>query len=98
MLSRVLVAALMFVAMSAHAGDGFDMPGSDYANFNASSPFICRDSCGGDTRCQAWVWVKPGVQGPNAQCWLKDKARTRTVAWPGPTRGPASKVRAGTAG
>jgi hypothetical protein len=73
MLIRFLVIALMSVPLVAHAGDGFDMPGSDYANFAASSPFTCRNSCGGDTRCQAWAWVKPGVQGPNAQCWLKDR-------------------------
>ncbi len=73
MIGRLLGSALVFVAAMSHAGDGFDMPGSDYANFPATSPFICRDSCSGDAHCQAWAWVKPGVQGPNAQCWLKDK-------------------------
>lgn len=73
MIIRFFFSALAFIGMAAHAGDGFDMPGSDYEHFSATSPFICRDSCGGDTRCQAWTWVKPGIQGPNAQCWLKTK-------------------------
>ena len=74
MFNRILLLAAALIGMSARAGDGFDMPGSDYAHFAATSPFICRDSCGGDTRCRAWTWVKPGVQGPNAQCWLKTTA------------------------
>jgi hypothetical protein len=73
MFSRLISSLFVAIPLLAHAGDGFDMPGSDYANFTAGTPFICRNSCGGDTRCQAWAWVKPGVQGPNAQCWLKDR-------------------------
>lgn len=51
---------------------GFDLPGSDYVNFSAGSASVCRDSCGGEPRCQAWSWVKPGIQGPTGVCWLKD--------------------------
>lgn len=51
--------------------DGINMPGFDYSNFNATSPAICRDSCGGDPKCQGWTWVKPGFQGPSGHCWLK---------------------------
>ncbi|QPF75947.1 apple domain-containing protein [Roseateles sp. DAIF2] len=58
---------------TAHAVDGIDLPGFDYANFNADSPPVCRNSCGGDSRCQAWTWVKPGVQGPTGRCWLKSR-------------------------
>ena len=72
MLKQLLVGAFVLIALSVRAGDGYDMPGSDYVNFSAATPFICRDTCGGDTRCTAWTWVKPGVQGPNAQCWLKN--------------------------
>ncbi|MEO6422417.1 MAG: PAN domain-containing protein, partial [Candidatus Nitrotoga sp.] len=72
----LVVAAVLVFSISAHAVDGFNLPGSDYANFNAHSTFVCRNSCGGDPRCQAWTWVKPGIQGPNGQCWLKDKVPT----------------------
>jgi hypothetical protein len=51
-----------------------DRPGSDYNNFDlaAADPNDCRAACESDgSRCQAWTFVKPGVQGPSARCWLK---------------------------
>src|SRR5947207_13798979 len=69
----VFSAAFLVSCLPAFAVDGFNMPGLDYANFNADTSFICRDSCGGDSRCQGWTWVKPGLQGPNGHCWLKFK-------------------------
>jgi hypothetical protein len=51
--------------------DGFNQPGADYRNFEADSWFACRNTCGGESRCQAWTWVKPGIQGPRGRCWLK---------------------------
>lgn len=50
---------------------GVDLPGHDYANFPAPSAYVCRTSCGGESRCQAYSWVRPGVQGPEGRCWLK---------------------------
>ncbi len=78
MRAYLLVAAAMLLVffIPAHAVDGFNLPGSDYANFNAHSAFVCRNSCGGDSRCQAWTWVKPGIQGPSGHCWLKDRIPT----------------------
>ena len=35
-------------------------------------PECCRDACKKDRRCKAYTWVKPGVQGPTARCWLKN--------------------------
>ncbi len=58
-------------------GSGFeyntDRAGSDYRNFNLASPRPedCRDACYGDPHCRAWTYVRPGVQGPQARCWLK---------------------------
>src|SRR5262245_51200379 len=47
--------------------------GSDYSNFDLSeaSPLPCQLACLNDARCRAFTYVKPGVQGPNARCWLK---------------------------
>jgi hypothetical protein len=55
------------------AGANIDRPGADFANFdlNGAFPSDCRDACARDGRCQAWTFVKPGVQGPKARCWLK---------------------------
>lgn len=74
-LTRVylLSAAVTLLPLAVYAVDGFDLPGSDYVNFNASSAFVCRNTCGGDSRCQAWTWVKPGIQGPTGRCWLKHR-------------------------
>jgi hypothetical protein len=51
-----------------------DRPGGDYRNFDLStaSHESCRVACRGDARCKAYTYVKPGVQGPKARCWLKD--------------------------
>lgn len=65
--------AMLLVYTPADAVDGFNMPGSDYGNFIADSWVLCRNTCGGESRCQGWTWVKPGIQGPKGHCWLKDR-------------------------
>jgi hypothetical protein len=74
--SRFFAALFLLFPLPALAVDGFNLPGSDYANFNAGSPTVCRNTCGGDSRCQAWTWVKPGIQGPSGHCWLKHRLPT----------------------
>jgi PAN domain len=52
-----------------------DRPGSDYNNFDLTSaePNLCKSACERDgPKCNAWTFVRPGVQGPNARCWLKN--------------------------
>jgi len=51
-----------------------DRPGSDYRDFDLPQAMAeaCRDACAGDPQCRAFTYVKPGVQGPNARCWLKE--------------------------
>jgi hypothetical protein len=48
-------------------------PGHDYKNFDLPhpEPELCRDACLNDPQCRAFTYIKPGVQGPNAHCWLK---------------------------
>ena len=50
-----------------------DRPGGDFRNFDlaAANPNLCKAACDGDGQCQAWTFVRPGVQGPKARCWLK---------------------------
>lgn len=67
-----IVIGLWIISANAAPGvKGWNAPGSDYDNFNAASPLICHNSCGGDPRCSAWTWVKPGIQGKAGHCWLK---------------------------
>lgn len=66
-----IVAAALAAAGPAAAVDGTNLPGRDYTHFSAPTAQSCRNSCGGEAQCQAYTWVKPGFQGPAAQCWLK---------------------------
>lgn len=57
---------------------GADRAGSDYRNFEVGNAdlrdqpeLICQTACQKDAQCRAWTYVKPGVQGPKARCWLK---------------------------
>lgn len=54
--------------------NGIDRPGQDYKNFDLSAPdpAACRKACEAEAQCRAWAYVKPGVQGPSARCWLKN--------------------------
>lgn len=54
--------------------------GSDYRNFNLDQPdpVLCEDACKNEDQCKAWVYVKPGVQGPQAKCWLKNTVPGKT--------------------
>lgn len=51
-----------------------DRRGLDYTSFDLSAPdpALCLNRCEQDTACRAWTYVKPGVQGPKARCWLKN--------------------------
>jgi len=70
---RALLVAIAFTIFPwpALAVDGVNLPGRDYANFPSPSASVCRNTCGGESRCQAYTWVKPGIQGPVGRCWLK---------------------------
>jgi hypothetical protein len=46
----------------------------DYRSFDlpAPRPELCRDACWREPQCRAFTYVRPGVQGPHARCWLKN--------------------------
>lgn len=50
-----------------------DRPGQDLRSFDLprADPELCRAACAQESRCQAYTYVKPGVQGAKARCWLK---------------------------
>jgi hypothetical protein len=54
---------------------GVNRPGQDYKNFDLAASIAgfdpCKSACESDANCKAWTFVKPGVQGPKARCWLK---------------------------
>lgn len=74
---HVLFALILCVSLCVKCGeaaavDGVNLPGRDYANFPAPSAFVCRTSCGCESQCHTYTWVKPGIQGESGQCWLKN--------------------------
>ncbi len=49
-----------------------DRPGSDYRSFDLSGgPEQCQEVCADDPNCRAYTYVRPGIQGRLARCWLK---------------------------
>jgi len=64
--------------------EGTNFPGSDIRNMSLvdGSPGQCEHECISDQRCKAWSFVLPGVQGPLAQCWLKNNGSIQGVPDP----------------
>jgi len=56
--------------------------GGDYKSIDlaTSDPSSCQRSCQEDTKCQAYTYVPPGIQGAVAKCWLKDVEPPMSVA------------------
>ncbi|MFC1844436.1 PAN domain-containing protein [Thermodesulfobacteriota bacterium] len=69
-----------------------DRPGLDYRSFDMpwDDVDICREACELDTKCKAWTYVKPNIQGPYSRCWLK-----HSVPNPRPNNCCASGVKSG---
>jgi hypothetical protein len=64
------------VLQQAFEWPGFDLPGSDIRSIQMPSSISdtageCRFQCASQCDCKAYSLVRPGVQGPNAVCWLK---------------------------
>lgn len=57
-----------------------DRMGGDIRSFWLSEPNyeLCYNACLQEKGCKAYTYVKPGVQGPNAKCWLK-KYKSRKI-------------------
>jgi hypothetical protein len=73
---RILMSLLSVVtlAFAAHAVEvDVDRPGQDYRSFeiDQTNPGPCETACVAESACRAWTYVKPGIQGPRARCWLK---------------------------
>jgi hypothetical protein len=50
-----------------------DRPGGDYSNLSLSQarPELCAAACAEDLNCNSYTYVQPGIQGPQARCYLK---------------------------
>ncbi len=50
--------------------NGFDFKDME---LKTDDPKLCMNACNRESRCMAWTYVKSGVQGESAHCWLKDQ-------------------------
>ena len=81
-LRGLIVASAFVIAVSGISGAALaqgenfsantDRPGNDIRNipFNGDAQ-ACLKLCNRERDCRAWTFVKPGVQGPSAVCFLK---------------------------
>jgi hypothetical protein len=88
----IVVAAMLLVGpQPADAQQGADRMtvekntdrwGGDYHNFFMAKPQPndCRKACLADAKCLAYTYVKPGIQGAQARCWLKNTVPPPTPA------------------
>ena len=55
---------------------GTDRPGHDFAHHTLNVPDaeLCVNECLSNQQCSAYTYVRPGVQGVQAVCWLKTSA------------------------
>ena len=51
---------------------GINRFGNDFSHVALPTPEQCQTACQANSKCMAFSWVKPGIQGQAAQCWLKD--------------------------
>jgi hypothetical protein len=67
------IAALSVPAMGAGQEVNTNRPGGDYTYFEMRRAVstACANTCASDPKCFSWTYVKPGVQGRLARCWLK---------------------------
>ena len=70
--------ALLTLAAGAAAAQGeiearTDRKGLDYRGvaLTKPEPDLCRQECAQDIACRAFTYVRPGLQSPQARCWLK---------------------------
>jgi hypothetical protein len=74
-----IVLVTLAIAAPAMAGEpvtlepGMDRMGGDYKSFpvRQADPAQCRQACADDSSCRAYTFVKPGIKGPAAVCFLK---------------------------
>jgi hypothetical protein len=72
-----------------------DRPGFDYSNTPSLGAEDCSFACQLENRCRAFTFVRPGVQGPSARCYLKTavpRARRSACCTSGFRKAPAGRI------
>ncbi len=56
---------------------GVELEGGTYRYFSDATPEACQSACRSESQCVAWDYVRPGIYGADARCFLKSKAATK---------------------
>lgn len=73
--AAVFCLAPAFAAETVSVEFAKDRMGSDYKGFATGiDPDVCRNACAADAVCKAYTYVRAGVKGPDAMCFLKSAA------------------------
>lgn len=61
---------------------GINFPGADIGSspIGDNNPLTCLTICELTDGCEAWTYVKPGIQGPTAMCWIKSEVPAAEVS------------------
>jgi hypothetical protein len=59
---------------------GIDLVAQDFRGLDITDPGACQSACRADTRCAAWTYVRPGVHGAQARCYLKHSVPERSAS------------------
>jgi hypothetical protein len=82
-LRRLIIASTLVVAVCGMSGPASaqgetfspntDRPGNDFRNITINgNAEACLRLCNRESRCRAWTFVKAGIQGRSARCFLKN--------------------------
>ena len=71
-LCLLVTSALLPASAALACGPFCDMPGDrGGVAYSIDTAVACESACDRTQGCVGWTWVKPGLQGPQAVCWLK---------------------------
>ena len=71
-LRKKLKLCVAFAVLFSAPGYGHDLLGSDIAALDVQNAQQCADACAGNAGCAAWTFVRAGLKGPSARCFLKN--------------------------
>ena len=83
MIAIIGFSGLIVIDASAQSFEpNIDRPAMDYRSFELSTPnpLLCQQQCFNEPICRAWTYVRPGIQGTQARCWLKDRVPEPTAS------------------
>lgn len=69
--TRLLPAAILLFVLNFNAY-GCDLFGNDIGGLNVNNVSDCAAACSGNGNCLAWTFVRAGLKGPTARCYLKN--------------------------